>query len=119
MGKTIAEVSVSDTAPICDDEIKVKDEFFSKFKYKNLEIATTPLKKMYTDCFNSECVDLNYIGDLLPRLIVFPEGNNLLRMKIAAASSAFALTWNEPVRIEKDEDDDDDDDDDDGPDNFN
>ena len=69
-------------------------------------------------CFNRQCVDVDYIGALLPRLIVFPEGNNFLRMKIEAASSVFVLTWKEPVPIEKN-DDDDDDDDDGAPDIFN
>ena len=53
------------------------------------------------DCFNKEAVDVEHIGAMLPRLIMFPETSNILLEKTEAASAAFKMTWEWPERIVK------------------
>ena len=58
---------------------------------------------MYIDCFNKENADADYIGAMLPGLIIFPETSNILRRKNEAASSVFTMIWKDHVLIEKDD----------------
>ena len=85
----------------------MKDDLFRILKYRNYTFETTPLKQMYMDCFNKQCIDVAHIGSLLPKLIMFPETKKIANEKVEAAAGAFEKTWKQPVPIPNDEVDDD------------
>ena len=90
--KNIAVVSIADTIESPDNGGKMKDDLFRILKYRNYTFETTPLKQMYMDCFNKQCIDVAHIGSLLPKLIMFPETKKIANEKVEAAAGAFEKT---------------------------